>query len=230
MLRKRLTYANVVATMALVFAMSGGALAASHYLITSTKQISPTVLKALTRAGRSGATGATGPRGPRGATGERGEPGEDGERGDRGERGERGEVGQSGEGATVGYSAVARGPIPVGASKENLDSTTLPAGHYIVSANVQIDSQGNNPGGIGIQCNLYDEGALLDESDSFAPLTSAEQTPNYLSVISVPLDAALNTTTSTTVDVACDTYKNIAGAYVNAAQVQLEAVATNANR
>ncbi len=47
-MRKRLTYANVTATLALVFSMSGGALAASHYLIKSTKQISPKVLRSFT--------------------------------------------------------------------------------------------------------------------------------------------------------------------------------------
>jgi hypothetical protein len=47
-LRRHLSYANVTATLALVFAMSGGALAAKHYLLTSTKQISPKVLKQLT--------------------------------------------------------------------------------------------------------------------------------------------------------------------------------------
>ncbi|MHB8240434.1 MAG: hypothetical protein ACYDHN_00430 [Solirubrobacteraceae bacterium] len=46
-MRKRLTYANVTATLALVFSMSGGALAASHYLIRSTKQISPKVLRSF---------------------------------------------------------------------------------------------------------------------------------------------------------------------------------------
>jgi hypothetical protein len=35
-IRKRLTYANVAMTLALVFAMTGGAYAAKHYLITST--------------------------------------------------------------------------------------------------------------------------------------------------------------------------------------------------
>jgi hypothetical protein len=46
-IRRHLNYANVVATMALVFAMSGTALAAKHYLISSTKQIKPSVLKSL---------------------------------------------------------------------------------------------------------------------------------------------------------------------------------------
>ena len=40
-IRKRLTYANVVMTFVLVFAMTGGAYAASKYVITSTKQIKP---------------------------------------------------------------------------------------------------------------------------------------------------------------------------------------------
>jgi len=46
-MRRRFSYANVAATLALVFSMSGGALAANHYLINSTKQIKPSVLKKL---------------------------------------------------------------------------------------------------------------------------------------------------------------------------------------
>jgi hypothetical protein len=42
-LRKRFTYTNVAMTLALVFAMTGGAYAAFTSLITSTKQISPSV-------------------------------------------------------------------------------------------------------------------------------------------------------------------------------------------
>jgi hypothetical protein len=75
-IRKRLTYANVVATLALLFAMSGGALAASKYLITSTKQISPKVIKKLKgNAGPAGATGATGKEGPAGKEGKEGAAG-----------------------------------------------------------------------------------------------------------------------------------------------------------
>jgi hypothetical protein len=75
-LRRHLSYANVVATLALVFAMSGGALAASHYLINSTKQINPKVLKKL--KGNTGKTGSTGLRGQSGATGPQGAQGNQG--------------------------------------------------------------------------------------------------------------------------------------------------------
>ena len=75
-IRKHLSYANVVATLALVFAMSGGALAAQHYLVNSTKQINPKVLKKL--RGRPGARGGFGATGPQGATGPAGPSGPQG--------------------------------------------------------------------------------------------------------------------------------------------------------
>jgi hypothetical protein len=83
--RKRFTYANVAATLALLFSMSGGALAASHYLINSTKQINPSVLKAL--KGAKGKTGATGPQGPQGWPGQQGAPGNNGLEGKEGAAG-----------------------------------------------------------------------------------------------------------------------------------------------
>jgi hypothetical protein len=69
-LRSRLSYANIVATLALVFAMGGGALAARHYVINSTRQINPKVLKKL--RGAEGRVGPTGPRGEPGADGANG--------------------------------------------------------------------------------------------------------------------------------------------------------------
>lgn len=48
-------------------------MAANHYLISSTKQISPKILKKLKgKNGAPGATGATGPQGPAGAAGAQG--------------------------------------------------------------------------------------------------------------------------------------------------------------
>jgi hypothetical protein len=87
-MRRRLSYANVTATLALVFAMSGGALAANHYLINSTKQINPKVLKKLTgKTGKTGATGATGAAGKEGPQGKEGSPGKEGATGAEGHPG-----------------------------------------------------------------------------------------------------------------------------------------------
>ncbi|HEV3072734.1 MAG TPA: hypothetical protein VGY76_15050 [Solirubrobacteraceae bacterium] len=116
--RNRLTYANVTATLALVFAMSGGAYAANKFLITSTKQISPKVLKALKSApgkngapGTAGAAGVQGPTGPAGAKGEAGAPGARGETGPAGPKGEAGASGKEGSPWTAG------GTLPKGKSE-----------------------------------------------------------------------------------------------------------------
>lgn len=75
----RLSYANVAATLALVFSMSGGALAARHYLLNSTAQVNPRVLRSLRGAtGPSGAPGPAGTSGPVGAAGKPGPPGPEG--------------------------------------------------------------------------------------------------------------------------------------------------------
>lgn len=88
---RRFTFANVIAVVALVFAMSGGAYAAGHYLITSPKQISPKVLKALKGAtGKSGAAGAGGPAGAQGPAGAKGETGPQGPQGETGPEGKPG--------------------------------------------------------------------------------------------------------------------------------------------
>ncbi len=94
----------IIAVMALVLAMSAGAWAATKYLITSTGQIKPTVLKQLKgAAGPKGAAGATGPQGPQGRTGPAGAgrrrlapPGKDGAEGKEGKEGKEGRPGQTG--------------------------------------------------------------------------------------------------------------------------------------
>jgi len=108
-IRKRITYANVAMTLALVFAMSGGAYAAKHYLITSTKQISPKVLTALKGKngtngtnGKDGAQGPAGEKGPIGTNGTNGKDGAPGTPGDKGLAGTNGAAGATGPTGTTG--------------------------------------------------------------------------------------------------------------------------------
>jgi hypothetical protein len=85
MMRRHLTFANLVAVLALFFAMAGGAWAAKHYIITSTSQIKPSVLKKL-----------RGPRGAQGAAGAQGATGTPGSAGTQGPKGEQGSQGPAG--------------------------------------------------------------------------------------------------------------------------------------
>lgn len=139
-IRRQLSYANVVATLALLFAMSGGALAANHYLVNSTKQINPKVLKKLRGPrGTAGIPGATGPAGPAGA---RGEIGPQGSKGTNGTKGEPGEAGQP------GFSALST--LPSGASESGtfgLSSVGGTSGETLeISASFPIPLEEGAPG------------------------------------------------------------------------------------
>jgi hypothetical protein len=146
--RPRPHYANVAATLALLLAMGGGALAATHYLITSTSQISPRVLSQLRgrrgpggpvgRTGKTGRTGRTGksgapgkPGGPRGKTGRTGKTGKEGPPGPSGLVGVQGVVGppggkgQRGERGEPGPGALA--PLKSGETESGLYGTSAPA-------------------------------------------------------------------------------------------------------
>lgn len=105
-IRRRVTYVNIGVTVAVVFAMTGGAYAAGKYVITSTKQISPKVLKQLTGktgpAGPKGQAGNAGPSGAAGATGTTGATGATGATGITGKEGVAGAAGKEGSPWTAG--------------------------------------------------------------------------------------------------------------------------------
>jgi hypothetical protein len=74
--------ATLISLVALFFSMSGAAFAAKHYVLNSTSQINPKVLKVLKgkrgprgTQGPAGATGASGAQGASGAAGAAGVPG-----------------------------------------------------------------------------------------------------------------------------------------------------------
>jgi len=132
-IRGRFTYSNVVATMALVFAMSGGALAASKFLITSTKQIKPSVLASLKgKAGASGAAGAQGSAGAAGPAGGVGPAGPGGAPGTNGEPGPEGKAGKNGTNGAAGKEGspwTDKGTLPAGSTETGVWTTGfVPAG------------------------------------------------------------------------------------------------------
>jgi hypothetical protein len=121
--RVRVTPATVIAGLALVFAMTGGAYAAKKYLITSTKQISPSVLKALQgKAGLAGAPGAAGAQGAQGPAGSAGPAGSGGPKGETGPAGAKGEKGATGAAGAAGAKGA------TGATGATGFTETLPSG------------------------------------------------------------------------------------------------------
>ncbi len=119
-LRNYLSYANVAATLALVFALTGGAFAATSHSsggsasfkatasATPVATVAKTKKKAAPRStrgpagpkGATGATGTTGATGPAGATGPGGSQGSQGPAGTNGINGTNGEPGKNGESVT----------------------------------------------------------------------------------------------------------------------------------
>jgi hypothetical protein len=111
-IRTRINATTLVAVLALVFAMTGGAYAAKKYLITSTKQISPSVLKSL--QGKAGVVGAPGAAGVQGAQGPAGPGGPAGSGGAKGETGPEGKEGKEGKQGTTGPKGAGGSPWAAG--------------------------------------------------------------------------------------------------------------------
>jgi hypothetical protein len=113
---------TVIASLALFFALGGTAIAAQHYLITSTSQIKPSVLAKL--KGNTGANGAQGPQGPTGPDGSQGSAGPSGLQGPAGPTGPQGPTGQVGARGEVGE----RGPEGPAGGLNDLSTLTLEEG------------------------------------------------------------------------------------------------------
>jgi hypothetical protein len=126
MCKRKPSMTTVIACLALFFALGGTAIAAQHYLITSTNQIKPSVLAKL--KGNVGATGTQGPAGPGGPAGPPGPTGSEGPVGLQGKTGFTGSQGPAGPTGAPGEMGE-RGPEgPPGGGSSELSALTLEQG------------------------------------------------------------------------------------------------------
>ena len=193
-MRRHLTYANVAATLALVFAMSGGALAASHYLINSTKQINPKVLKKL-----RGARGATGASGPRGATGAGGAAGKQGTLGKEGTPGKEGQPGASASASIA--TSFAQVTLGSAISLEEADTLVLrtktsgknlslpgAGAHVLAQASIQVENA-EAPSKVEVTCRFAWEGLAGGGPHPFGEPSTVDLQGAFVTRAEIPLTA-----------------------------------------
>jgi hypothetical protein len=166
-IRRHLSYANITATLALVFAMSGGALAAKHYLINSTGQINPKVLKKL--------------RGSRGSRGSRGLPGISGIEGPVGPIGPAGPSGAIG-GSKAFNTNSGEDELVFGGANERrtVASLSLPAGSFSVVGKLIADNQNSSIDPYIVRCELLLGKTVIDPGYGGVALGMGGQTPGEI--------------------------------------------------
>lgn len=133
--RLRLSPAGIVAVTALVFAMIGGAYAASGKLTGKQKK----EVKAIAKSFQGkGPTGAQGPAGPAGANGKDGANGSNGATGPTGPIGPTGPTGPIGPTGPTGFSGFTE-TLPSGKTETGVWSLLIPAGgEELVNASFNI--------------------------------------------------------------------------------------------
>lgn len=164
-LRRHLTYANVVASLALFLALGGAAFAATQLPRNSvgTGQLKPEAVTAgkIAKRTRNQLRGAQGPQGPQGKTGKTGPKGATGARGATGATGATGAKGANGTDGTgpafevFGTNKAVPGPIV---------AQTLAAGAYVLSADASL----TNGGGVAaeVACTLAGSGEMKATIDA----------------------------------------------------------------
>jgi len=207
--RRNFNATTFIAVLALVFSMAGGALAAKHYVITSTKQIKPSVRKAL-----KGRRGKRGPVGPQGAKGEKGDKGDTGPQGSQGPQGNEGPRGPSN-----GYEAFkdSIGLLST-SSLATIGSLAVPAGSYLVSAKLMIANEGTARA--KTTCELFND--LDGNKDRSEVTTEPIESTSYFGRAMVTLQAASSFSASTHWRVRC--IAELGTAEIRASWLKIQAI------
>jgi hypothetical protein len=148
-LRRHLTYANVVASLALFLALGGAAFAATQLPRNSvgTGQLKPEAVTSgkIAQKTRNQLRGATGPQGPQGSQGKTGAKGATGARGATGAKGDTGAKGAAGapgaDGIGPAFEVFATGKA-IGTGSTTIATQNLAAGAYVISADIVVESPG----------------------------------------------------------------------------------------
>jgi Collagen triple helix repeat (20 copies) len=169
-IRGNLTYANVMATIAVFLVLAGGTAFAASVVLpknsVGSKQIKkgavgPAKLSTAAKAtltGPAGAKGATGATGTKGATGTTGSQGKDGKEGSPGKEGPRG--------PSAGLSTTGENAIPWTGSDQTIATLPLSAGNWILTAKTTaVNSNGTQK---EFRCELRVNGILLDRNNAGA--------------------------------------------------------------
>jgi hypothetical protein len=189
---RRPSAAMVVACLALFVASTGTSIAASHYLITSTKQIKPSVLAKL-----KGAKGLTGAQGTAGAAGA------------QGTQGLKGDTGATGPSDAWEASS----PETTNAtSTPTALSVTVPAGSYDVTGKAQEQNRDTTLSA-ALSCSLSAGATLLDSTYSTA-LPWSGGTYGYGDAVNV-VHGSYTTSTGTTFNLSCIGSNGATAMYVN---------------
>lgn len=191
--RKHLTFANLVASLALFIALGGVGYAAVKI---PEKSVGSAQLKngavttpKISQAARNSLRGQTGPEGaagPVGKTGPKGSTGDVGATGAAGAPGPTGPTGSKGDpGTSEGYFDQDSVTIAATQAGSDIAGTSLDAGSYLISARIQVQGQYGAP----VRCALKNTAAVEIDDASVRIQSSYLSSGNALS-LSAPLTLA----------------------------------------
>ena len=155
-LRRHLTYANVVGSLALFLALGGAAFAATQLPRNSvgTGQLRAEAVTAgkIARKARAQLRGNRGPQGPQGPAGKTGKTGAKGATGARGATGAQGPKGEAGDGPAFEVFGTNK------ALPGQIVAQTLGAGSYVLSADVSLTN--TSGAGAEVSCTISGGGEM----------------------------------------------------------------------